>query len=116
MEFTNNSASLKGAAIFLNSLVGCLWGEDDDNRQHNRSLRWADKITYTGNFILLEGNSVKIEGPKVDIATDTYDYIVTNSHKSLQVSSILYSPLFCSIDVRMYINNLQTNNLLYNST
>ena len=63
--------------------MGCLWDEDGINKQLNRTLRWADKITYSGNFILLEG--VKIEGPKVDIATDTYDFIVKNSQKLLQV-------------------------------
>ena len=70
----------------MNSLVGCRWGEDDASRQLNQTLRWADKITYADNFILLENNGVKIEGPKVDIATDTYDYIVGNPHKPLKVS------------------------------
>ena len=69
----------------MNSLVGCLWGEDDFSRQLNQTLRWANKVTYSGNFILLEG--IKIGGPKVDIATDTYDYIVKNSQKKFQVRS-----------------------------
>ena len=75
----------------MNSLVGCRWGENDFNRQLNRTLRWADKITYTGNYIFLEGSGVKIEGPKVDIATDTYDYIVRNLHTPLKVSDLSYS-------------------------
>ena len=70
----------------MNSLIGCLWGEDDSDKQLNRTLRWADKITYSGNFILLDG--VKTEGSKVDIATDTYDYIVKNSQKLLQVKNL----------------------------
>ena len=76
---------MKGAALFLNSLVGCQWGEDDQSKQLNQTLRWGNKITYSGNFIVLEGNGVKLEGPKVDIATDTYDFVVKNSQEPLQV-------------------------------
>ena len=71
--------------MYLNSLVGCLWSEDGQSKQLNQALRWANKITYTGNFVVLEVNGVKLEGPKVDIATDTYDFVVKNSQKPFQV-------------------------------
>jgi len=86
VEFTNNTASMKGAALFLNSLVGCLWVEDEEDKQLNQTLRWSNKITYSGNFVLLEGNGVKLEGPKADIATDTYSIDFQNSQEPLQVA------------------------------
>ena len=76
---------MKGAALFLNSLVGCLWVEDEEDKQLNQTLRWSNKITYSGNFVLLEGNGVKLEGPKADIATDTYSIDFQNSQEPLQV-------------------------------
>ena len=93
--------------MFLNSLVGCLWGEDTKNSQLNNTLRWSNKITYSGNFILLEGNNVKIEGSKVDIATDTYDFIVQNSNELFQVkiSSYLHCANCASLDEIFIFSN-----------
>lgn len=71
--------------MFLNSLVGCLWGENKYDSLKNNTLRWADKISYTGNFILLEGKNVMIEGADADIATDTYDFTVQNTEQPFQV-------------------------------
>ena len=54
----------------------------------NRTLRWADKITYNGNFILLKNTGDKVMGPEVDIAADTYEYAVGIFDKPLKVCNL----------------------------
>ena len=81
---------MKGAALFLNSVVGCLWDEYSSNSGFNRTLRWANKIVYSGNFLLSNRQKQKIVGPHIDIATDTYDFVVKLKENALKVSGSLF--------------------------
>ncbi len=85
VEFHNNSASMKGAAIFVRSLVDCLWDENPPHSNVHKSLRWADKFIYSGNFLLREGQKQTMIGPNFDIATDTYDIKTNLVGSSLKV-------------------------------
>ena len=71
INFIENGAGLKGAAIYATTLGQCKWTEDYPNSDISRTLRWSNRFVYRGNYIGTfwhgkEGN---------DIATDTYKYI-----------------------------------------
>ena len=82
----NNSASLKGAAIFINSLVGCLWTENIPNYSKQKALKWDGLFSYADNYLLYEGALKPIKGSDVDIATDTYDFYISVPRKGFMVS------------------------------
>eukprot|EP00794_Sanderia_malayensis_P019851 gene19851-21793_t len=74
-EFHNNSASLKGAAIYVKSLIDCLWDEHPPHSNVHKSLRWGNKIVYSGNFLHREGQVATVTGRQADIATDVFDFL-----------------------------------------
>lgn len=82
LTFVNNSATEKGAAIYISTLLHCQWSEDEalGYQSYEKSLRWnTDVFTYTGNYLELASlskNNKKLLNAKVDIATDTYEYQV----------------------------------------
>ena len=80
MRFLNNSATEKGAAIFISALLHCQWHESlhGNHQSFYLALNWNDRVfEYKGNFLHYEGSTKNKTGDtEVDIATDTYQFVV----------------------------------------
>lgn len=58
---------LKGAAIYVSSLLRCLWTEKFPYYDFKKALRWSSNFVYKNNFLFTEAQN----GSEYDIATDT---------------------------------------------
>lgn len=76
-----NSARLKGAAIFINTMTACLWSEHPPHRSFEKAFRWTGNFIYTDNYVTSMYNSINEDASnktkyQVDIATDTYKFVL----------------------------------------
>ena len=78
----NNTASLKGAAIDIDSLILCGWDVESKGINFTRSLKWKNFI-YEGNRVCVDANSCQNSG--VDISTDVANLVEVNGVKELKV-------------------------------
>ena len=84
ISFIENSAGLKGAAIYIASLGACLWDEHYPYYNLQKSLRWDDaKFVYRGNYLQFTSGERSRSGHEFDIATDTAHFHAPQGEESL---------------------------------
>ena len=74
-----NTAKLKGAAIYINSLFACVWDENYPYVNFSKALRWDDtKIAFGLTNCLETGRRRTSCSSDEAIATDTASFTVSN--------------------------------------
>ena len=74
VSFIQNSAKIKGAAVYISTLSACLWYEKHPFYSLHRAIRWNNTFEYRDNFIHPAKNFKPLKGPEYDIATDTHHF------------------------------------------
>lgn len=92
MSFIENSAKVKGAAVYISSLDACLWYEKYPFYSVEKALRWNNTFVYSGNFIHPLNDFTPLSGPDYDIATDTHHF-EDEDHDDKNIEVCLYGDL-----------------------
>ncbi|KAL9984155.1 hypothetical protein ACROYT_G006421 [Oculina patagonica] len=82
ISFTENSSTFKGAAIYVSSLQRCVWTEEFPYHNPRKALRWSSNFVYKNNWLMFDGGTQTLCGPKYDIATDTKSFHSTKNNSA----------------------------------
>eukprot|EP00794_Sanderia_malayensis_P000480 gene480-1125_t len=117
VQFIENGATVKGAAIYATSVRQCIWTEDSPF-DYDKAFRWSHRFKYSNNYI---GDrpvgEMRTISKVLDIATDVYRFEYNGTKVAAQPGDVISLNITAKDEYSQESNSLAVlSNFIKNQT